>query len=291
MVPSCYLNLIDLNKVKKSNNERIKKLSNKFTTSFQKRILTLQIITSTVILLITIGILAVLVNFTGFKYEDNIFNKFEFNVFCIVLTLIGTLGLIFMIDTNILNILRSNDEQKDNCLSRIDSKNKKCGLIIRTIITLIAVLILLSPALGGYIYSNTNLYLVFNSIDYQSKTLDITIIQANSYTSSAKREVDLDQWSGNTICNDENYLNLLSCEKNYFKGGNIIISRTKQRCFKSFLNLTKETLNCLGFNSAIIIGEEKSYFKQARIRRTLFSHNSQFSSSSLRTRSQIGNSF
>ena len=133
------------------------------------------------IILTTIGILAVLVNLTGFKYEDNIFNKFEFNVFCIVLTLIGTLGLIFMIDTNILNILRSNDEQKDNCLSKIDSKNKKCGLIIRTIITLAAVLVLLSPALGGFIYnsnSKTNSYLVFNSFDYQSlKTLDITIIK------------------------------------------------------------------------------------------------------------------
>ena len=115
----------------------------------------LQIISSTTIILVAIGIIAILVNLVPeFKYTDNIFSLMEFNVFCIVLLLMGGLGLVFLIDPNIYNGFKMK-----GCLEWVIGKSKMFGYMLRVLLSMTAVLMVLSPAIGGVIFSTCQTYI------------------------------------------------------------------------------------------------------------------------------------
>ena len=90
-----------------------------------------------------------------FNYLDNIFDTTEFNVFCIVLAVLGALGLVFLIDTNIFNMASvKKDEEENFCLDYLSFKNKKFGVFLRIFLTIAAVLLILSPVIVGLIYND-----------------------------------------------------------------------------------------------------------------------------------------
>ena len=109
----------------------------------------LQIISSTTIILVSIASIAIVVNLVPeFKYTDNIFSLMEFNVFWIVLTLMGGLGLIFLIDPNIYYGFKIK-----GCMEWVNGKSKIFGSMLRVLVSVTAVLMVLSPAFGGIITS------------------------------------------------------------------------------------------------------------------------------------------
>ena len=109
----------------------------------------LQIISSTTIILVSIASIAIVVNLVPeFKYTDNIFSLMEFNVFWIVLTLMGGLGLIFLIDPNIYYGFKIK-----GCMEWVNGKSKIFGSMLRVLVSMMAVLMVLSPAFGGIIFS------------------------------------------------------------------------------------------------------------------------------------------
>ena len=109
----------------------------------------LQIVASTTIIWVAIATIASLVNLVPeFKYTDNIFTLMEFNAFCIVLTLMGGIGLVFLIDPNIYNGFKMK-----GCLEWVIGKSKIFGYMLRGLLFMTAVLVVLSPAIGGIIFS------------------------------------------------------------------------------------------------------------------------------------------
>lgn len=109
----------------------------------------LQIVASTTIIWVAIATIAILVNLVPeFKYTDNIFTLMEFNAFCIVLTLMGGIGLVFLIDPNIYNGFKMK-----GCLEWVIGKSKIFGYMLRGLLSMTAVLVVLSPAIGGIIFS------------------------------------------------------------------------------------------------------------------------------------------
>ena len=111
----------------------------------------LQLVSSTTIIWVGITTVAILVNYVpAFNYTENIFSLMEFNVFCIALTLLGGMGLIFLIDPNIYNGFKMK-----GCLEWVMGKSKIFGYILRVLLSMTVVLMVLSPAIGGIIFSTT----------------------------------------------------------------------------------------------------------------------------------------
>ena len=109
----------------------------------------LQIVSSTTIIWVAIATIAILINLVDeFKYTDNIFTLMEFNEFCIVLAIMGGIGLVFLIDPNIYNGLKIK-----GCLIWVMGKSKIFGYMLRGLLSMTAVLMVLSPAIGGIIFS------------------------------------------------------------------------------------------------------------------------------------------
>ena len=158
IAPSWYLNIVDVEVVKKSMDNNLEQMYNRFSKTYITRITRRQIISSTAIIWISVGIIAIVVNLTDketFNYLDNIFDSTEFNLFCIVLAALGALGLVFLIDTNIFNMASvKKDEEENYCLEYVISKNKKFGVFLRIFLTIAAVLLILSPVIVGLIYND-----------------------------------------------------------------------------------------------------------------------------------------
>ena len=115
----------------------------------RRKMARLQIVSSTTIIWVAIATIAILVNLVPeFKYTDNLFSLMKFNVFCIVLTLMGGLGLVFLIDPNIYNGFKMK-----GCLEWVIGKSKIFGYMMRVLLSMTAVLMVLSPAIGGMIFS------------------------------------------------------------------------------------------------------------------------------------------
>ena len=143
--------------VKKSKDKKLEQMFNNFSKSYITRITRRQIISSTAIIWITVGIIALVVNLTEketFNYHDNIFDINEFNVFCIVLAALGALGLVFLTDTSIFNIACVRKDEENYCLDYVSSKNKKFGVLLRICLTIAFVIFIISPLIGGLIYSD-----------------------------------------------------------------------------------------------------------------------------------------
>ena len=106
-----------------------------FLKNYQKTVVKIQIISSTVILLLSVVTIACLVNFTDFKYNSNILNNFNFNILWIVLCVMGAANLIFLIDTNVYEIVKQFEFTSFQRILPIC--HDKVNIIYKTLISLI----------------------------------------------------------------------------------------------------------------------------------------------------------
>ena len=78
----------------------------------------------------------------------------QFNMFCVTWILLGVIGLVFLIDPNIYNFGLDKNDRK-SCLHWVHSKSKILGFVLRLLLTMMAVMLVLSPAIGGIVYLMT----------------------------------------------------------------------------------------------------------------------------------------
>ena len=124
LVPSCFLDpfIPNLEKeYKKKLRERNKK--------HQIRVIRYQIITSTLIILTSVGLICYAINCTDWAYNYNIFNNLQFNTFCAIL---GAMGLtsflfVFMNAINVYDILNMKDHGEEVEEFTVTRKRKTLG--------------------------------------------------------------------------------------------------------------------------------------------------------------------
>ena len=285
LVPSSYLSLLNLRAIEGTGEDKIRKSANKFTKTYQKTIMRRQILFSTVTILISVGIISALVNLTEHRHSiknfiflanipkyrnsDNILNNTEFNVFCIVLGLLGIFGLIFMIDIDVLGILRIVNAKGENRL--LSRKFKWLGLFIRSLVTLAATIFFLSPAIGGFVYNEISApvetFVVFNKGEYGTASLEIKLIKTSSYSPPENKSLmNFNQWSHNLECNEANYMDFITCNRRkiFDFATNLVINMNSKgkECYQRLVQSQDETKNCLTFNAVILLEKEKLQNKQ-----------------------------
>ena len=132
-VPSCSLDLIDPamvnyyshqdieitgkgDKQETVSGERVKKDVIKFNKTYQQKVIKRQLIVSTTIILMTVGLIWYLVEkVPGWKYSNNILSNFEFKMFCLVFLGMSLFSLLFVVNIDIFETFRLNGPDK-TCL-------------------------------------------------------------------------------------------------------------------------------------------------------------------------------
>ncbi len=109
--PTCFLtgpppDFIDLLTTEEYN-EVLKQLA-----KHQKKILRIQIIATTFIIMITTGVIFYLIQFTEWKYTPNILSFWDFNVYCGLIVVQSIISIIFVIEVDKLKKLCSTNTQR-----------------------------------------------------------------------------------------------------------------------------------------------------------------------------------
>merc|ERR1719369_2408620 len=128
-VPSCFVHTADpaLFADTEGLTEDQKDVMKKFFAyekSFQQKVIKYQVKTSTTLLMITLGIVFYLVNFTSFKYNNNIFSNVEFNIACCMIFGLGVISYMFLFGIDIFDLLHLNDEPGEGAKITIKYKER-----------------------------------------------------------------------------------------------------------------------------------------------------------------------
>ena len=96
----------------------------------------------TIVILMTVGVIFYLVNYTDFGYNTNAFNNLEFNVLCAILAGMGLMSLIFMKDIDVYSLLQINKDptvvfKENDEDSPKKEKSNPCGCFLKTVVTML----------------------------------------------------------------------------------------------------------------------------------------------------------
>ena len=265
LVPSCYLDIIEQKSVLETKDSYLTEKVFTYYKSYQRKIIRYQVIISTLIIMVTVLLIWILVNFTSYNYNPNIFSNLDFNVFCVVLLILGILTFIFLKDVDIYYFRRMNKSTRN-------LENKWINWIIvgvKVLVTFTLVLIILSPLVGGYIYceyySPKSTFLVFN--EFGENYMNITAIKTRPYNIPSNMSKQQGVWGPVVRCNYNNCPDLFSCEKaRYFSGTNLVIDMADydKRCYKTIIEASHQQMDCLAFQSIIILEEENFIFSSSQ---------------------------
>merc|ERR1719369_1505994 len=133
-VPSCFVHTADpamfsdttgMTEDQKEDHEKLKKEFFAYEKSFQRLVIKYQVQTSTTILMVFLGVVFYLVNFTEFKYNNNIFNNTEFNILCCVILALGIISYLFLLGVDVFDLLHLNDKPGEGGTVVLKYKEKK----------------------------------------------------------------------------------------------------------------------------------------------------------------------
>jgi len=202
-VPSCFVHTADpalfsdtdgLTDKQKEDHEQVKRDFFNYEKSFQRKVIKYQVQTSTTFLMISLALTFYLVNFSGFKYNNNIFSNVEFNILCCMICGLGVISYMFLFGIDIYDLLHLNDkpgeggeiiikykEKKKQPEDEPDGEDvpdgvnitvelpgnpdeveyierpittKKHGPFKKTVVTVIFTLLAVSPIIAGFTYSS-----------------------------------------------------------------------------------------------------------------------------------------
>ena len=111
------------------------------SAQYQTTILRLQIISSTLIILISTGTIAYMVNHTNYNYNPNIYDNLQFNVLWGVIVALGVLHLLFSLKPNLYEAETICEQSKVKAYFE-DRKYTKMSL--RALTTMISIIIHMS---------------------------------------------------------------------------------------------------------------------------------------------------
>ena len=206
-------------------NDEATKQIQKLMRKNQKKAIRLQIIWSSLFILVTIVIICCLVNFTNFKYNSNILNNFEFNVLCCVIIVQGLLNLLFLIDFNVLKIL-----EKVLCQYSAQDGNKIVLFysILKSITSFGFLFLVLSPLISGVVVMQINsapsMFLVINNIKQDS--IEITTIKMQTNHLPGNLHSFDGNWTASALSlQDKNDDEILKCKSSSQTNKILIVDR------------------------------------------------------------------
>eukprot|EP00092_Neocalanus_flemingeri_P020996 GFUD01022750.1.p1 GENE.GFUD01022750.1~~GFUD01022750.1.p1 ORF type:complete len:1002 (-),score=189.68 GFUD01022750.1:50-3055(-) len=133
-VPSCFVHIADpglfadtsgLTDKQKEEHEQVKKQFFDHEKSFQQKVIKYQVQTSTTVLMISLAIVFYSVNFTEWKYHNNIFSNEEFNILCCVIGGLGVISYLFLLGIDVFELFHLNDKPGEGGKISIKYKERK----------------------------------------------------------------------------------------------------------------------------------------------------------------------
>ena len=192
-VPSCFVHTADPALLQDDDNDDLRKEFLQYEKKFQRKVIKYQVQTSTTFLMLSLALVFVLVNFTEFQYNNNIFDNDEFNVLCCMILGLGIISYLFMFEIDVYDLLHLNDKPgeggkieivykktkkkeeedlgedvPDGVTMTIDLPEgtdgieviereittKKHGPCKKTLVTILFTLLAVSPVIAGFTYSH-----------------------------------------------------------------------------------------------------------------------------------------
>ena len=281
-VPSCFVHTADpallletegLTKEEKEKHDEIKQAFFECEKIFQNMVIKYQVQTSTTFLMISSAIVFFLVNYTAFKYNNNIFSNEQFNILCCVIFGLGVISFLFLSEIDIFNRLHLNDKagEKRKITIKYEDKRKnvedlgedepdgvklnielegdpdeiefeteyvsakKHGSFKKTMVSILCTLLAISPIIAGIAYSNifTNNPAYFVIKVEQNETINIWM---------AKSRI-LNNPTAQSKLKAEGLLRKCECEKTK---KDLLICQTQNQYQDNHILLVDMNSDCLG---------------------------------------------
>merc|ERR1711962_184010 len=276
-VPSCYMRTVDpaIFNIDKNQSdeqkEKDRKLRKRFfekEKQFQRKVIRLQVLSSTTILLAATGLMFFLVQFGNWGYNNNILDNYAFQIACATSALLGVFSFISIGFIDIYELFGLNKWEKE-----VKENQKKGSRACQKILlTIIFGLLAVAPLVAGFVFvSNTSQRTGYLSLkDYNSTHVKISLISANRLTSSGDGAVDLKE-KHITMCN--NATEVADICKVQEKQNNILVIdfNEKEKC-EQFIHreADNEDSDCLKFSSIVFL--ESKDFKSSSPKQNKIKH-------------------
>ena len=167
------------------------------------KIMRFQILSSTLVILVSVGVIAYLVNFTSYNYSPNRLHNDEFNILWGMIMTMGLIHLLFCININIYENVFCQIPKVTELIK--NTKNIKVSL--KAMMTILLGSFILSPAIIGYAYNyhqtQDPIYLVINNVESDG-SINITTIVTRPYYIPETNLTNYQNWGQSLICNEDN---------------------------------------------------------------------------------------
>jgi len=269
-VPSCYMRTVDpaifdddINDTdqEKVRGRDIRKEFFEAEKKFQRKVIRLQVLSSTTILLAATGLMFFLVQFTSFKYNNNILNNYSFLIACATSGVLGILSFVSIGFIDIYDLFGLNKERKEE----EEGKKKGSRVCPKILLTIIFGLLAIAPLVAGFVFADETAkqtaYISLRS--HNSTNVLVKLISANKLRNSGN-ETHIDLFDkGIVMCNKNTTDHEEDICQNTEKESKILaIDFDDQRddgC-QTFINdkASDESSDCLKFSSIIFL-ESQDY--------------------------------
>jgi len=257
-VPSCYMRTVDpaifnidnnLTDQKKEEQRELRKQFFEAEKIFQRKVIRLQVLSSTTILLAATGLMFFLVEFTSFKYSNNILNNYTFRVACAASALLGILSYVSIGFIDIYDLFGLNKERKEG-----KKRSRACPkLLLTTIFGLIAI----APLVAGFVFAGWTApktgYISLKN--YNDTHVRINLITANQLTQSANETHESLKEKGLVMCNNNTMNPNEDICKHTEKEKNILVIdfENDKRCQSFIHEKADNDPDCLKYSSIIFL--------------------------------------
>ena len=267
IIPTCTVNIIDTEAFDKDEEERLTTSLHNYHKNYQMKTMRLQILSSTLVILVSVGVTAYLVNFSNYSYSPNRLNNDEFNILWGMIMIMGLVHFVLCININIYEnvfckILNVTEPSKD--------KNK-IKIALKAIMTILLGSIILSPAIVGYAYNyqqaQDRIYLVVNNVGSDGAINIITIV-TRPYYIPTNNLTNYQDWGQSIKCNEENAEDYFDPTNSLPKYGRILIiglgNSENRNCFMQLFRKDAEDIKLLEYQSIIVLEDEDFEFRTSR---------------------------
>jgi hypothetical protein len=204
-----------------------------------------------------------LVQFTEFKYNNNILNNYSFIIACATIGVLGVLSYVSIGFIDIYDLFGLNKERNEEKDAEKE-KEKGSRACPKVLLTIIFGLLAIAPLVAGFVFADQTAtktgYISLKS--YNDTHVNIQLITANKLRNSANETHTSIKEKGIVMCNtNSTHLKENICGEGIDRKANILVidfERDKE-CEKLINNeADKEDSNCLKYSSIIFL-ESQDY--------------------------------
>ena len=262
VMPTCTLDIINTKAFDKNERDELTESLQNYHKKYQRKILRLTILTSSLVILLGVAAIGYLVNFTSYSYHPNRLSNKEFNILLSVIMSMGLIQMTFCININVyetLAICKNNNEATEFM--------NKMKTSMKAMMTIALILTFISPAIIGYSYSFNQaqdpIYLVVNNVGIDG-AINITTIVTKQYYIPTTNMTNYQDWGQSITCNEQNAEAYFDPTSALVKDGRNLIfglGNTANNCYQQLLNTGAEKIKSLKYQSIIMLEDKDFEFR------------------------------